>query len=107
MTNNNGERRLSRRVADIEMRMAQIQKDQRRINELLKLQQNWGSEIANWFGRPVSISLRNGELVIGKFKWSDKYQLAVVPKDRKDNNPIIVNKASINTIELLGGESAE
>ena len=94
------ETKLGKRVAELDHRVAMIQKEQRRLNEILKVGNGWGSEVSNWFGCVVELTLRSKETIIGTFKWSDKYQVAVVPEGRRLDDPVIVNKGAIDTIEL-------
>lgn len=95
--------RLGKRVADLDTRVAEVAREQRRLSELLRVKDNSISETAGWIGRTILVHLRDGEDLVGKFKWSDKYQIAIVPPDREDDDPKIINKGAIGYLELAEG----
>lgn len=95
--------RLGKRVSDLDHRVADVAREQRRISELLKIKDNLISETSNWIGQSIRVHLRNGEDLVGRFKWADKYQLAVVPQGRQDDDPVIINKGAIGYLERAEG----
>lgn len=100
MGNNNKETRLSKRVADLDQRVADLAILNKKIDHQLRIKDNWHSETKDWIGECVSVYLRSDVVVIGVLKWSDKYQIAVVPPGRLESNPKIINKGAIDIIEL-------
>lgn len=102
--------RLGKRIADLDERVADVAREQRRLSELLKVQDNWHSETKEWLGRVVRVYLQDGETVlVGRLKWSDKYHIAVVPQGRGVNDPQVVNKGAISFLQLDrgGGKDGE
>lgn len=100
MGNNKHEGSLGRRVADLDHRVADLAMRQRRVDHLLRVKNNWHSETAAWLGEIVAVQLKNGEELLGRLKWNDQYQIAIVPKGRKNDDPQIINKGSMAYIEL-------
>lgn len=100
MGNNAKETRLGKRVADLDQRVADLAMLSRKLDHQLRIKDNWHSETKDWLGKSVKVSLRSGMFVVGTFKWSDKYQIAVVPGGRSNDDPRIINKGAIEIIEL-------
>lgn len=92
---------LGRRVADLETRASDIARDQRRLNDLLRIKDNWHSETKDWVGKKIRVHLRSEERIDGYLKWVDKFNLAMVPTHHTDDDPLIVNKGAINMLHLL------
>lgn len=68
---------LTRRFQSLKDRLAQLEKDVRALKDLLNVHDNWHSAIRRWIGSVVTLCDRRGEVVIGKLKWSDRYNLCV------------------------------
>jgi len=100
MGNNTKETRLGKRVADLDQRVADLAMLSRKLDHQLRIKDNWHSETKDWLGKSVKVTLRSGVFVVGILKWSDKYQIAVVPLGRSNNDPRIINKGAIDIIEL-------
>lgn len=90
--------RLGKRIADLDERVANVAREQRRINQLLKVQDNIVSETKEWIEKSINVRLQGGNIV-GSFKWMDKYQIAVIPHDRCTDDPVIIPKSAIQFIE--------
>lgn len=94
----NSNERLSKRLADLDQRVADVTKEQRRLSELLKIKNHWHSEIKDWIGREVRVSLQNDQTLIGKLKWTDNYNVAITT--RRGNSTRIINKGAIAFLQL-------
>jgi hypothetical protein len=90
---------LGQLVTSLKKRVEQIERDVRAIKDMLNTKDNWNSEIKDWVGQEVQISVGTqadifqGAVLI----WTDRYNICIEwQKDR-----IIIPKGSINYLKRL------
>lgn len=99
------EKRFGWKLADLDTRVAEVAREQRRVNQLLGVDDNWHSEVKSWIGHSVVVHLQDGNALTGTLKWVDKFQLAVIPPGRTKDDPQIINKGAISFTERHREES--
>ena len=67
-------------VQKMKERMDFLEKDIKRVKDVLNSQDNWHSETREWLGKEVLVRTRGGISETGTFKWSDRYNICIVSK---------------------------
>lgn len=92
-----GKNNVYDRIEELDSAVKDVQLEQRRVAELLNISDNWRTETAKWIGKTICVYLRNDSCILGRLKWIDKYNVAVVKEGAR--GPSVINKGAINYIE--------
>ena len=83
---------ISRDIIQLRSRIEQLEKTlQASVNE----KNQWSSEIRNWVGKSISISMISGALLLGELRWVDRYTLCLRGTVPADDGPLATTKTIV------------
>lgn len=90
-----------KRVSELELSVAELKREVKYLVKLLNIKNNWHSEVHNWLDKRVEVALITGEVLEGKLKWYDKYQIAVKESNiNVGDGTVVINKGAVAVIAL-------
>lgn len=86
---------LGQLVESLKNRVERIEQDLKALKDILNTKDNWNSEVKDWIGEQVKITLRSGNICSGRLLWTDRYNICV---DEGGKSRTIVTKGGADTI---------
>lgn len=84
---------------EVQQLRSRIEKLEKTVQEYLAEKNQWNSQVREWAGSQVTITLISGAVVTGELGWVDRYTICL---KEEDGQPAIVHKGAIAVVRRGG-----